>query len=95
MRYEYETKAYGAYGTYRYAFNNMPVYAKGKIGVGATEVKDESKDSNLWSAKSNTTGLAGGVALGFAPSQNIGLELGYNYLSSDVKGVSLGAHVAF
>lgn len=92
--YEYNAKAYGVYGTYRYGFGAMPVYAKGKLGLGATEINTKSKVGTRH-AKSAKTGVAGGVAVGFNPTSNVGVELGYNHLSSDVRGLSLGAHVAF
>lgn len=95
LAYEYDAKAYGAYATYRYGFGGMPVYVKGKLGVGATQIEDKSKGGNWWNAKSSKTGVAGGVGVGFSPTNNVGVELGYNHLSADVRGVSLGAHVAF
>lgn len=93
--YEYDAKAYGAYATYRYGFGDMPVYVKGKLGVGATQIEDKSKGGNWWSAKSSKASVAGGASVGFNPTSNIGVELGYNQLSADARGVSLGAHVAF
>ena len=92
--YEYNTKAYGAYGTYRYHFNNTPFYAKGKLGVGHTEV--ETKGTNVsYSSDSSKTSLAGGVGLGYQPTSNFGLEAGYNYLSGDANGWAIGAHLLF
>ncbi|MDO4894962.1 porin family protein [Moraxella sp.] len=91
---EGKTKSYGAYGTYRYNFNNTPIYAKGKLGVAKTETDVNSKSGN-YTSTTDTTGVAGGVALGYKPNNNFGIEAGYNYLSSDAKMLSLGAHFAF
>ncbi|WP_294033763.1 porin family protein [uncultured Moraxella sp.] len=93
---EGDVKTYGVYGTYRYNFNNTPIYAKGKLGVAKTEVNVEGRNSSS-SINSNTdeTGIAGGVALGYKPTANFGVELGYNYLSSDANMAAIGAHFAF
>lgn len=93
-KYEYDAKTFGAYGTYRYHFNNTPFYAKGKLGVAKTEVEDKGVNVN-WTGSSDTTSLAGGVGVGFKPAANIGIEAGYNYLNADVSNISLGAHLAF
>lgn len=92
--YEGEVKSYGAYGTYRYNFNNTPFYAKGKIGVSKTEVDVTSKAGNI-KRNFDKTGVAGGLGVGFKPTSNFGVEAGYNYLSKDVKALSVGAHLAF
>ncbi|OOR89378.1 cell envelope biogenesis protein OmpA [Moraxella caviae] len=95
--YEYDAKTYGAYGTYRYHFNNTPFYAKGKLGVAKTEVKVERIEgvSGARSYEGDKTGLAGGVAVGYNPTANIGIEAGYNYLSSDANMWGIGAHLKF
>lgn len=90
---EGNVKTYGAYGTYRYNFNNTPFYAKGKLGVAKTDVKVTSKDGS-YSHKDDQVGVAGGVGLGYKHS-NFGVEAGYNYLSSDANMLSLGASFAF
>lgn len=92
-QFEYDAKAYGAYGTYRYHFANTPFYAKGKLGVAKTEVETKGKNLN-YSFKDDTTSMAGGVGLGFQQG-GIGVEASYNYLNGDSNAVSLGAHVAF
>lgn len=92
--YEYNAKTYGAYGTYRYNFNNTPAYVKGKLGVAKTEVEDKSLDGR-YSAESDETGLAGGVAVGFNATPNVGIEAGYNYLGSDANMWGVGAHLKF
>ncbi len=91
---EGDVKTYGVYGTYRYNFNNTPIYAKGKLGVAKTETDVTSLSGNT-RLSSDETGVAGGVALGYKPTANFGVELGYNYLSSDANMAAIGAHFAF
>ena len=93
--YELKAKTYGAYGTYRYHFNNSPVYAKGKLGLSKTEVENKTTNSNLYSSETDKTSIAGGVGLGFQPTANFGIEAGYNYLNSDANMWGVGAHLAF
>lgn len=89
---EYDTKTYGAYGTYKYNFGTAPVYAKGKLGIARSEVKASGTSYN---AKESTTGVAGGVGLGFNATPNVALEAEYDYKSSDVNMWSIGANVKF
>lgn len=93
-KYEYDAKTYGAYGTYRYHFNNTPFYAKGKLGIAKTEIDDKGVNVN-YSGTVDKTSLAGGVAVGFKPASNIGIEAGYNYLNQDTTSLTLGAHLSF
>lgn len=90
--YDTSAKTYGAYGTYRYHFNNTPVYVKGKLGVAKTEAEAERIGSSY---KEDTTGLAGGVAVGFNATSNFGIEAGYNYLDKDASMWGVGAHLKF
>lgn len=89
-----ELQSYGVYGTYRWNFNNTPVYAKGKLGVAKTEL-EIANTSGSFRSTNDVTGLAGGIGIGYKPTGNIGIEAGYNYLSSDAKNLSLGAHFTF
>ena len=93
-RYEASAKTYGAYGTYRYHFNNTPLYVKGKLGVSKSELEVAGTNVNFRS-ESDKTSLAGGVGVGFQPNQNFAVEAGYNYLNSDANALSIGAHLAF
>lgn len=95
--YELKAKTYGAYGTYRYNFGTSPVYVKGKLGVAKTEIEDKgvSQASSLFTDKSDKTGVAGGVAIGFKPTNNFGIEAGYNYLNKDANVWGVGAHFVF
>lgn len=93
-RYEYNAKNYGAYGTYRYHFNNTPFYAKAKVGMGNTKINDKGITQTSQSLYSKTS-LAGGVGVGYTPTNNFGVEAGYNYLNGDSKSVTVGAHLAF
>ncbi len=90
----YEAKTYGAYGTYRYNFVNTPVYVKAKAGIAKTEVEDQAINGTATS-KTDTTSLAGGVGVGFQPTENFGIEATYNRLSSDAGMWGVGAHLAF
>lgn len=92
--YEYDAKTYGAYGTYRYNFVGTPAYVKGKLGVAKTEVEDKGVNVN-YTASSDKTSLAGGVAAGFNVSKNLGLEASYNYLNKDASMWGVGAHLKF
>ena len=92
--YEYDAKTYGAYGTYRYHFQGMPFYAKGKVGIAKTEV--DVKGINLsYDSNADKTSLAGGVGLGYQPTPNLGVEVGYNFLNSDASMWGVGAHLSF
>ena len=100
---EGDVKTYGAYGTYRYYFpNTSGLYAKGKLGVAKTDidaattpVKVGNRDVSRASVDSSSTGIAGGVGIGFAPSANVGIEAEYSKVGSDADLISLGAHLKF
>ena len=97
---EGDAKTYGAYGTYRYYLPNMNgLYAKGKLGVARTEIDASSKNvagnGERNKVDQTSTGLAGGVGIGFAPSQNIGIEAEYAKAGSDADLVTIGAHLKF
>lgn len=96
-QYELKAKTYGAYGTYNYHFANSPLYVKGKLGVAKTEVEDKGVSQNgaLFSEKADKTSAAGGVAIGFKPTANFGIEAGYNYLNKDANVWGVGAHFLF
>lgn len=92
-----DAKAYGAYGTYRYAFPNTGLYAKGKLGVAKTKVEGNYliKDSERKSVSDSNTSLAGGVGLGYSVNPNFGIEAEYDKLGSDVDLMTVGAHLKF
>ncbi|WP_230657096.1 porin family protein [Psychrobacter sp. I-STPA10] len=99
---EGDVKTYGAYGTYRYYLPNMSgLYAKGKLGVARTEINASShitaagKSIERNKVDQSSTGLAGGVGIGFAPAQNIGIEAEYAKTGSDADLVTVGAHFKF
>lgn len=92
-RYKLAAKTYGAYGTYKYSFNDAPFYAKGKLGVARTQVSDTPVNTGLAFNRS-PTGLAGGVGVGYSEG-NFGVELSYDVPSSQTKAISLGAHLKF
>lgn len=89
---EYNVKTYGVYGTYRYHFNNTPVYLKGKLGVAKAEAEAKSA---LGSATADDTGLGLGIGLGYAPTANISLEASYDHVASDVDLYTIGASLKF
>ncbi len=94
---EFNTKSYGAYGTYRYNFPNSGLYAKGKLGFAKSEIKAEEGE------KQKDSGVAGGIGLGLNLSSNLSLEGEYTVLPSidvndeklDVSLMSVGAHLKF
>lgn len=91
-KYEYDAKTYGAYGTYRYHFNNTPFYAKGKLGVAKTEV--DVKGTNVgYVYTADKTSVAGGVGLGYQQN-GFGVEASYSHVN-DANVIGLGAHLAF
>lgn len=93
---EYHAQSAGLYGTYRYNFETVPVYAKAKLGLSTAKVKAESITPNLiFDESSSETGVAGGLGLGYKPTQNIGVELAYDRVAGDLNLVTLGAHFAF
>lgn len=85
-------KTYGAYGTYRYAFPNTGLYAKGKLGVAKTEV-DISVPG--FSDSESDTSLAGGVGLGYSVNPNFSVEAEYDKLGSDADLMTVGAQLKF
>lgn len=89
---EYKVKTYGAYGTYRYHFNNTPVYLKGKLGIAKTEAQLKGPLNNI---KDSDTGLSFGVGAGYAPTANIALEANYDRVASNVDVYSVGASLKF
>ncbi|OOS24269.1 outer membrane beta-barrel protein [Moraxella pluranimalium] len=93
---EYNVKTVGVYGTYRYNFETVPVYAKAKLGMNYHNTKVEMiVPGYSYEETDSSTKVAGGVALGYKPLQNLGLELAYDRIASDANLVTLGAHFAF
>ena len=90
-----DAKAYGAYGTYRYAFPNTGLYAKGKLGVARTEVEASSTNLGLYNGTNKDTSLAGGVGVGYSVNSNFGIEAEYDKLGSDVDLMTIGAQLKF
>ena len=88
-----DAKTYGAYGTYRYAFPNTGLYAKGKLGVAKTEV--EGKNTLTQNFSDSDTSLAGGVGLGYSVNPNFSVEAEYDKLGSDVDLMTVGAQLKF
>ncbi|WP_352339405.1 porin family protein [Psychrobacter sp. 16-MNA-CIBAN-0192] len=88
-------KAFGAYGTYRYAFPNTGLYAKGKLGVARTEIEASNTNLGLNNGTDKDTSLAGGVGLGYSVNPNFGIEAEYDKLGSDLDLMTVGAHLKF
>ena len=86
-------KTYGAYGTYRYAFPNTGLYAKGNLGVARTELK--ATGTVAGNASDKDTSLAGGVGLGYNVNPNFGIEAEYDRLSGDANLMTIGANLKF
>lgn len=101
---EIDAKSYGLYGTYRYAFDNTPIYAKGKIGVARTKVEGDynrvtgtvlNPILTRASYSDSDTSLAGGIGLGYAVNPDFGIEAEYDLLGSDTDLWTVGAHLKF
>ncbi|MBH0094806.1 porin family protein [Psychrobacter sp. NZS113] len=91
-----DAKSYGAYGTYRYAFADTGVYAKGKVGVARTEVEARNTDlGGLYNGEDKDTSLAGGVGLGYSVTPNFNVEAEYDMLGSDTDLMTVGANIKF
>lgn len=89
---EFSVKSYGAYGTYRYAFPDTAIYVKGKLGVAKAEAKIEGEGESV---KSDDTGVAGGVGLGYNFTPNVAVEAEYAFLASDLDLLTIGASYKF
>ncbi len=91
-----DAKTYGAYGTYRYAFPNSGLYAKGKVGIAKTELEASATVAGITrKASVDDTSLAGGIGLGYAVSQDFSVEAEYDIVGSDADLMTIGAHVKF
>ena len=90
-----DAKTYGAYGTYRYAFPNTGLYAKGKLGVAKTEVEASNTVAGLYDGSDDDTNLAGGVGLGYAVNPDFSVEAEYDMLGSDADLMTVGAQLKF
>ena len=90
-----DAKTYGAYGTYRYAFPNTGLYAKGKLGVARTEIEASDTNLGLSNGTDKDTSLAGGVGLGYAVNSNLNIEAEYDKLGSDADLMTIGAQLKF
>ena len=91
---DYNLKTYGIYGTYRYAFPNTALYAKGKLGFAKAEIEAEANDFGV-SASDSDTGLAGGIGLGYSINPNVAIEGEYAFVAEDVSLLTIGANFKF
>ena len=94
---EYDLKTYGAYGTYRYAFPNTGLYAKGKLGIAKTKADLSVRDNfgNSANVSDSDTGVAGGIGLGYMVTPNMNVEAEYALIDSDADLLTVGAHLKF
>jgi len=94
---EYDLKTYGAYGTYRYAFPNTGLYAKGKLGYAKAEIDASISDDfgNFENNSGSDSGVAGGIGLGYNFNPNMSVEAEYDYVAEDLTLLTLGAHYKF
>lgn len=90
-----DAKTYGAYGTYRYAFPNTGLYAKGKLGVAKTEVEASNTTLGLSNGSRDDTNLAGGVGLGYSVNNDLSVEAEYDMLGNDADLMTVGAQLKF
>ena len=98
---DYDYKTYGIYGTYRYAFPNTALYAKGKLGFAKAEI-DESISvtipgvgSESYSESYSDSGIAGGIGLGYLVNPNIAIEAEYALIAEDLDLLTIGANFKF
>ena len=98
---DYDYKTYGIYGTYRYAFPNTALYAKGKLGFAKAEI-DESVSvtipgvgSESYSESYSDSGIAGGIGLGYLVNPNIAIEAEYALIAEDLDLLTIGANFKF
>lgn len=91
-------QTYGAYGTYRYHFDNSPFYAKAKAGVAkveaAIDVYAEDLTTVTGKARATDTNFAYGLGAGYQAG-NIGVEATFSRPHNSVDVVSIGANLAF
>ena len=91
-----DAKTYGAYGTYRYAFPNSGLYAKGKVGIAKTELEASATVAGVTRSESvDDTSLAGGIGLGYAVNQDLSVEAEYDIVGSDTDLMTIGAQLKF
>lgn len=86
-----QAQTYGAYGTFRYGFENTPFYAKAKAGVAKLEERHGDGEAVR---RNGDTGFAYGLGAGYQTG-NIGIEATFNRPHKEVDVVSLGASMAF
>ena len=95
LKGEYDLKTYGAYGTYRYQFPNMGLYAKGKLGFAKAEIDASLSDGLGNSVSESDSGVAGGIGLGYNFNPNTSIEAEYDYIAEDVTLLTIGANYKF
>lgn len=84
-------KTYGAYGTYKYGIDTVPVYAKAKLGIAKTDVKIQQTETKTV----GNTGLAYGLGVGYQASPNLAIEAEYAKAKGDVSLWAVGATAKF
>ncbi|SNT68990.1 porin family protein [Psychrobacter sp. LV10R520-6] len=93
---DYDLKTYGIYGTYRYAFPNTALYAKGKIGFAKAEIDaTASSFGYTFSESGSDSGVAGGIGLGYLVNPNIAIEAEYALVAEDLDLLTIGANFKF
>lgn len=93
---DYDLKTYGIYGTYRYAFPDTALYAKGKLGFAKAETDMEASRFGVrYTESGSDTGLAGGIGLGYSVSPNVAIEGEYAIIAEDVDLLTIGANFKF
>jgi hypothetical protein len=89
---EYDVKTYGIYGTYRYAFPNTALYAKGKLGIAKNEINASVLGINI---SEDDTGIAAGLGLGYLVNPDFDMEAEYAVIDSDINLLTVGAKFKF
>lgn len=89
-----DAKSYGAYGTYRYYVPNTALYGKAKLGIAKTKIEGSS-NAPFVSVSDSSTGIAGGLGVGYAINSDFGIEAEYDIMSSDANLMTIGAQLKF
>lgn len=94
-----KAQAYGAYGTYRYNFENSPFYAKAKAGVSKVDAKQDyaaivGNTIVTQTAEASDTTFAYGLGAGYQTG-NLGVEATFSRPHKSIDVVTIGAHLAF
>lgn len=91
---EYNASTYGLYGTYKYGFTNLPIYALARVGVAKVRVETNELGDKY---KYEESGIAGGFGMGYNVTSAVNVEAQYNMFDNDADARiwSVGANYKF